>query len=81
MSGGTYSDDGALAGVQHPQHLVLAGREDLGAVPVPAGAVDEVGVDGVDPHHRLAARHVPQDDHVVTACVDTTEETVVSVKS
>lgn len=68
----TYDEDGALAWVQYPHGLVLAGGENLGAVPVPAGAVDEVGVYGVDPHHRLPTGHVPQDHHVITACTDTT---------
>ena len=63
-----YRDHGALAWVQDTQGLVLAGGQDLGAVPVPAGAVDEVCVDRVHPHHLLPAGHVPQDQHVVTAC-------------
>lgn len=67
----TYIEDGALARVQHPQGLVLAGGENPGAVPVPAGAVDEVSVHGVDPHHRVATSHVPQDHHVITAFMDT----------
>lgn len=62
---GTHKENGALARVQNPQSLVFAGGEDLGAVPVPAGAVDEVGVHAVEPHHRLPAHHVPQDHHVV----------------
>lgn len=68
----TYDEDGALAWVEHSHGLVLAGREDLGAVPVPAGAVDEVSVHGVDPHHGLPASHVPQDHHVITACTHAT---------
>lgn len=68
----TYKEDGALARVQHPHGLVLAGGENPGAVPVPAGAVDEVSVHAVDPHHRFATSHVPQDHHVITACTDTT---------
>lgn len=61
-----YKEDGALAWVQHSQGLVLAGGEDPGAVPVPAGVVDEVRVHAVDPHHRLSSSHVPQDHHVIT---------------
>lgn len=72
----TYNEDGALAWVQHSQALVLAGGENLGAVPVPAGAVDEVSVYAVDPHHRLPTSHVPQDHHVITACVDTVTRVV-----
>lgn len=64
----THKQDGAPARVQHPQGLVLAGGEDPGAVPVPAGAVDEVRVHAVHPDHRLPPRHVPQDHHVVAAC-------------
>ena len=64
----TYSDDSALARVQQPHGLVLAGGEDLGAVPVPAGAVDDISVHGVDPHCCLATGHVPQDHHVIAAC-------------
>lgn len=67
----TYIEDGALARVQHPQGLVLAGGENPGAVPVPAGTVDEVSVHAVDPHHRVATCHVPQDHHVITAFMDT----------
>lgn len=67
----TYNEDGALAWVQDSHSLVLAGGENLGAVAVPAGAVDEVGVYAVDPHHWLPTSHVPQDHHVVTACMDT----------
>lgn len=63
----TYKQDGSLVGVQDSQLLVLAGGEDSGSVPVPAGAVDHVSVDAVDPHHGLAAGHVPQDDHVIAA--------------
>lgn len=63
----TYKQDGSLAGVQDSQLLVLAGGEDSGSVPAPAGAVDHVGVDAVDPHHGLATGHVPQDDHVIAA--------------
>lgn len=61
----THKQDGSLAGVQDSQLLVLAGREDSGSVSVPADAVDHVAVDAVDPHHGLAAGHVPQDDHVI----------------
>lgn len=68
----TYNDDGALAWVQHPHGLVLAGGENLGAVLVPAGAVDEVRVNTVDPHHCLPTSHIPQDHHVITACMDKT---------
>lgn len=64
----THGENGALAWVQHTQGLVFAGGENLGAVPVPAGAVDEVSVHAVDPHHRLGARHVPQDHHVIASC-------------
>lgn len=74
MCGGaedTHNEDGALAWVQHTHGLVLAGGENLGAVPVPAGAVDEVGVNAVHPHHGLPAGHVPQDQHVVAACEHT----------
>ena len=67
-SAAPHRDHGALAGVQDTQGLVLAGGQDLGAVPVPAGAVDEVGVHGVHPHHLLSAGHVPQDQYVVAAC-------------
>lgn len=66
----TYNEDGALAWVQHPQGLVLAGGENPGAVPVPAGAVDEVSVYVVNPYHRLPTGHVPQDHHVITACME-----------
>ena len=66
---GSYSDDGALARVEQAQRLVLAGGEDLCAIPVPADAVDEVSVLGVHPHHGLPAGHVPQDHHVITAWV------------
>ncbi len=68
---GTYDEDGALAWVQHPHSLVLAGGENPGAVPVPAGTVDEVSVYTVDPHHGLPTSHVPQDHHVITGCRDT----------
>lgn len=65
---GTHVENGALARVQHSQGLIFAGGEDLGAVSVPAGAVDEVSVNAVDPHHGLPAGHVPQDHHVIAAC-------------
>lgn len=68
MDEDTYTEDGPLAWVQHPQGLVFAGGEDPGAVPVPAGAVDEVGVHGVHAHDRLPPSHVPQDQHVIAAC-------------
>lgn len=64
----TYMEDGALAWVQHTQSFVLARGQNPGAVPVPAGAVDQISVYAVDPHHRFPARHVPQDHHVITAC-------------
>lgn len=77
----TYMEDGALARVQHPQGLVLAGGENPGAVTVPAGAVDEVGVHAVDPHHRVATSHVPQDHHVIAAFTDTMVTSVKKKKS
>lgn len=77
----TYTDDGALAWVQHPQGLVLAGGENPGAVPVPAGAVDEVSVHAVDPHRRLPAGHVPQDHHVIAACRDAAVTSVTGKKT
>lgn len=64
---GTHKQDGALPRVQHSQPLVLAGGEDPGSVPVPAHAVDHVCVHAVDPHHGLAAGHVPNDHHVIAA--------------
>lgn len=70
----THNENGALAWIQHTQSLVFAGGENLGAVPVPAGAVDEVSVHAVNPHHRLGARHVPQDHHVITACAGNEKE-------
>lgn len=63
----TYSEDGAFTRVQDPHQLVFAGREDLRAVSVPTGAVNEVRVNSVDPHHGLAPCHVPKDNHVIAA--------------
>lgn len=64
----TYKEHGAFAWVQHTQGFVFAGGENPGSVHVPAGAVDEVGVHAVDPHHRLPTSHVPQNHHVIAAC-------------
>lgn len=63
----THRDDGALAGVQDAELLVLAGSEDAGPVRVPAGTVDHVRVQRVHTQHGLATRHVPQDEHVIAA--------------
>lgn len=63
----THKEDGSLAGVEDSQLLVLAGREDSGAVAVPADTVDHVAVDAVHPDDSLATGHVPQDDHVIAA--------------
>lgn len=72
----THIDYGALAGVKHSQFLVLAGSEDLRAVSVPAGAVDQIRVHWVNADHCLSTSHVPQDDHVITACMKKTRERV-----
>lgn len=73
---GAYLEEGALPWVQHPHLFVLAGREDPGAVPVPADAVDDISVYAVDPQHLLSTRHVPQDHHVITACKRAAERMV-----
>lgn len=66
----TYHEDGAFAWIEDTQFLVLAGSKDARAVSVPAGAVDHVGVYGLDSHHGFTASHVPQDHHVIAACED-----------
>lgn len=65
----SYSDNGCLAGVKQTDLLVFAGGEDLCAISVPAGAVDEVRVLGVHPHHCLPTGHIPQDHHIITGWI------------
>jgi len=72
----TYNEDGALAWVQHPHGLVFARGKNPGAVPVPAGAVDEVSMYAVDPHDCFAPCHVPQDHDIIAACASETVNTV-----
>ena len=55
----------AVPGVDSPDLLVLAGEEDLAAVPVPAGGEDEVGEGEVQ--ETLAGPDVPDADLVVAA--------------
>ena len=55
----------AVPGVHSPDLLVLAGEEDLAAVPVPAGGEDEVGEGEVQ--QTLASPDVPDADFVVAA--------------
>ena len=69
---GTFVADGlffdiAGARVDDADLLVLAGSEQLGALPVPAGRVDQVGV-AVDDHLRAALVQVPHYDQVVRSC-------------
>ena len=54
-----------VPGVDPPNLLVLAGEEDLGSVPVPAGAQHELRQLEVD--QTLARPHVPDADVVVAA--------------
>merc|ERR1719510_1827529 len=55
----------AVPGVNSPDLLVLAGEEDLAAVPVPAGGEDEVRQGEVQ--ETLPGPDVPDADFVVAA--------------
>lgn len=56
-------DDSSGPRVDDSHLLVLAGGEQLRAVPVPTSAVDDVRV-AVDVHQNLAHTHVP-DGHLI----------------
>lgn len=45
--------------------FILAGGDQLGAVPVEAGAINDVRM-GVNVHQNLASAHVPDDDLIET---------------
>ncbi len=64
----THRNDLFLARVDDPEFLVLAGGADEAAVAVPADAEDDVRVHVLQGDHGLSRPHIPDDNHIITAC-------------
>ena len=59
-------EDSARSRIKHPDHLVLAGGQNLRATVVPDGAVDRVRMHA-DLGEYLGSSHIPNEQLVVTA--------------
>ncbi len=64
----THRNDLLLARVDDPDFLVLAGGADEAAVAVPADAEDDVRVHVLQRDHGFSRPHIPDDNHIITAC-------------